>query len=168
MTRSAGRVRRLSKTRGSSRVGSGGIRNLTGRAGSILFGSVRFCSVHIGLVRFGLVWFGLVRFGSVRFGSVRFGSVRFGSVRFGSVRFGSVRFSSGRVRRVSNITGRNGSSGFDPTPFRSDLTREKPWLQITTSDSSRHDFIKIFKDVRREFDEFRVNTDTCELRCWYL
>ena len=25
-----------------------------------------------------------------------------------------------------------------------------------------------FKDVRRELDEFRVNTHLCKLRCWYL
>ena len=25
-----------------------------------------------------------------------------------------------------------------------------------------------FKDVSREFDEFRVNTHICKLRCWYL
>ena len=30
-------------------------------------------------------------------------------------------------------------------------------------------FIKIFsKDVSREFDEFRVNTHLCKVRCWYL
>ena len=28
--------------------------------------------------------------------------------------------------------------------------------------------IKYFKDVSREFDEFRVNTHICKLRCWYL
>ena len=33
-TRSAGRVRRFSKSRGSSPVGSGGLRNLTNRVGS--------------------------------------------------------------------------------------------------------------------------------------
>ena len=27
---------------------------------------------------------------------------------------------------------------------------------------------KYFKDVSREFDEFRVNTHLCKLRCWYL
>ena len=25
-----------------------------------------------------------------------------------------------------------------------------------------------FKDVSREFDEFRVNAHICKLRCWYL
>ena len=25
-----------------------------------------------------------------------------------------------------------------------------------------------FKDVSREFDQFRVNTHLCKLRCWYL
>ena len=25
-----------------------------------------------------------------------------------------------------------------------------------------------FKDVSREFDEVRVNTHLCKLRCWYL
>ena len=27
---------------------------------------------------------------------------------------------------------------------------------------------KYFKDVSHEFDEFRVNTHLCKLRCWYL
>ena len=27
---------------------------------------------------------------------------------------------------------------------------------------------KYFKDVSREFDEFRVNAHLCKLRCWYL
>ena len=27
---------------------------------------------------------------------------------------------------------------------------------------------KYFEDVSREFDEFRVNTNLCKLRCWYL
>ena len=34
MTRSAGRIRRFTKARGSSRVGSGGVGNLTGRVAS--------------------------------------------------------------------------------------------------------------------------------------
>ena len=29
-------------------------------------------------------------------------------------------------------------------------------------------FIKLFKDVSREFDEFRVITHLCKLRYWYL
>ena len=29
-------------------------------------------------------------------------------------------------------------------------------------------FIKRFEDVSREFDEFRVNTHLCKLRCWYV
>ena len=37
-------------------------------------------------------------------------------------------------------------------------------------DTHDHDDIekKYLKDVRREFDEFRVNTHLCKLRCWHL
>ena len=42
MNRSAGRIIMLSKTCGSSRVGSGGVRNLTGRVGPGRVGSAGF------------------------------------------------------------------------------------------------------------------------------
>ena len=81
MTRPADRVRRFSKSRGSSRVGSRGVRNITGRVG-------------------------LGRDGSDRVGSDRIGLGRVGSGRVGSGRVGS-----GPVRRLSNITGQDDPGG---------------------------------------------------------
>ena len=41
-------------------------------------------------------------------------------------------------------------------------------LLILSSDMGNIFYKKYLKDVSREFDEFRVNTHLCKLRCWYL
>ena len=39
---------------------------------------------------------------------------------------------------------------------------------IKIIDDPKYIFYNYFKDVSREFDEFRINTHRCKLRCWYL
>ena len=80
--RAAGQIKRFSKSRGVSRIGSGGIRTLAGRVGSVSFQISRV---------------GSGRVGSGRVGSGRVGSGRVGSGRVGLGRVGSDWVGSGQV-----------------------------------------------------------------------
>ena len=99
--RPAGLLRSLSKTCGSSRVGSEGARSIPGRVES---GRARRCSKYPGTGRVGS--------GQKVFEISRDGS---GGVGSEGVRNIPGRVGLGRVRRLSNMTGRVGSGDPGPT-----------------------------------------------------
>ena len=102
MIRPVGRVRRLSKSRGLSRVGPELIE--ISWVGSGRVGSGRVGSGRVRSGRVGSGWVGSGRVGSDRVGSDRDGSVRVGSGRVGSGRIGSRRVGSGHeVIQISRV-----------------------------------------------------------------